>query len=622
MKQKTKKLLELSFSLGFLATTALVATSCNQPKTITPKPTNPMQPGNGSGSETTTPGSGETMQPGSGSGTGTGTTTPDNSEAKNQLKALIDKENDNLGLYADYSVIKSKLVEAYAAAKEINNKANVTVQELSDAKTALETAVNKAETDKMAFNAANSELVTAYGTLKSTVSEKDSKLSSLSDMKYEGLKTYLGNLYKTAEDIIENSLQANGLTKEQVNDANAAITSSVTDLDKKKENVDEYSTFKSFVIDEANFKGNLKYSSKPANTQSLVGFSSDFDNNQDSTKWQYANRIINGLSKEDSSKITSVGWIYSLSTADGEQETTASYDITFTYYGGDTATLYFPYKATKADQVSNMLSLKYKLNNTQEWKTINVADAKVDSIEIATVNLSGLNFGENKISFSTDKDKIAPMIGNIYISINETSKNDVYNNIFGNEKDEQNPNKVTVNFAKGYSIASKAYGVTEATILTKLNGKLDSDDAMSNDYYLIGYLGNRPPYTDNNESNIRYYTFYVNVPKNGMYEISGIYNSGDPDRGLSFSKDRLNNNESNSKAVFRTPKHGEWNQNKLKTFNAQNNKIENQPTKLQLTKGLNKIIVSGQANDKYAPNLGNVTFTFKETAAPENSENV
>ncbi|MDC4183939.1 Vmc-like lipoprotein signal peptide domain-containing protein [Mycoplasma bradburyae] len=603
MKQKTKKLLQLSFSLGFLATTALVATSCNQPKTVTPKPTNPMQPGNGSGSETTTPGTGETMQPGSGSGTGT--TTPDNNEAKNQLKALINEKDAKLAAYNDYSTIKTTLSKAYEVAKMVSDKTDATKDELVNAKTNLGAAIAKAAADKKTFDDQNSNLVTAYIALKDKLSSKDSELAKIEGDTYQPIKTHLDNLYNQASNIISATLQAAEKPKtEDINQLKTNIDTVISKLDEEKANLDKYSSFEMFKISEGTFSGDFKYTNKPAETQKLVGFSSDFDNNQNSTKWQYANRIINGLSKEDSSKITSVGWIYSLSTADGEQKTTASYDITFTYYGGDTATLYFPYKATKADQVSNMLSLKYKLNNTQEWKTINVADAKVDSIEIATVNLSGLNFGENKISFSTDKDKIAPMIGNIYISINETSKNDVYNNIFGNEKDEQNPNKVTVNFAKGYSLASKAYGVTEATILTKLNGKLDSDDAMSNDYYLIGYLGNRPPYTDNNESNIRYYTFYVNVPKDGMYEINGIYNSGDQDRGLSFSKDRLNNNESNSKAVFRTPKHGEWNQNKLKTFNAQNNNVDNQPTKLQLTKGLNKIIVSGQTNDKYAPNLG------------------
>ncbi|MDC4183940.1 Vmc-like lipoprotein signal peptide domain-containing protein, partial [Mycoplasma bradburyae] len=579
MKQKTKKLLQLSFSLGFLATTALVATSCNQPKTVTPKPTNPMQPRNGSGSETTTPGSGETMQPGNGSGTGTGTTTPDNSEAKNQLKALIDKENDNLGLYADYSVIKSKLVEAYAAAKEINNKANVTVQELTDAKTALENAVNKAKTDKTAFNAANSELVTAYGTLKSIVSEKDSK--------------------------------------QQVNDANSAITSSVTELDKKKENVDEYSTFKSFVIDEANFKGNLKYSSKPANTQSLVGFSSDFDNSASGKQWRFAKRMVKNLiQSENNSKYTNVGWIYSLDSQENS-EMQASYDITFKYYGGSNATLYFPYKASKSSDIQtdgtseNKLTLKYKLND-ETFKNIEVSNAKVDSIEVAEINLNNLKFGDNTISFKTEMNKVAPMIGNIYISSTNMSKNAVYDDIFGNEKNDQNSNIITVNLAKGYGLANKGIDVTNgrnSTIITKLTGKLDvSDD--SKDYILLGYLGNSA--SNNNASNVKYYTFYVNANKSGTYNISGIYNTGE-NRQLSFWTDMYNNDKDGTKAKFKTDKFGEWNDKKLKTFNS-SNKIGENPTSLMLKEGLNKIIVSGGDWNTDAPNLGNITFSLNETS--------
>ncbi|MDC4181768.1 Vmc-like lipoprotein signal peptide domain-containing protein [Mycoplasma bradburyae] len=623
MKQKTKKLLQLSFSLGFLATTALVATSCNQPKTVTPKPTNPMQPENGSGTGTT-PGTGETMQPGNGSGSGTGTTTPDNTEAKNQLKALIDKENDNVGLYADYSAIKSKLVEAYTLAKEINNKTNATVQELTDAKTTLETAVNKAETDKMAFNAANSELVTAYGTLKTTVSEKDSKLSSLSGMKYEGLKTYLGNLYKTAEDIIENSLQANGLTKEQVNDANMAIISSITNLDMKKQNVDEYSAFKLFAIENGNFKGNLKYSSTSPENQSIIGFASDFNNDQTNeqtySKWKYAKRVIKNTTSQDSSEKTNVTWIYNLNTqTSGDAERTpATYEFNFEYYGSNTAYLFFPYKAIKNDQKGDNLSLKYKLNNEEQFVTIDVSAAKVDDISIAKVNLSNLNFGMNKITFTTEENKIAPMIGNMYITASEESSNLVYNDIFGNEITTDNPDEITVNFAKGYGLANKGIGVPnhQSTIITKLTGKIVNTDNENKNYYLLGYLGNSVSGGNDSNGSIyeKYYIFYVNAPKEGVYNISGIYNSGEDNRGLTFWKDQYGASGNGNIAKFSTPMTGDWS-NTLKSFNKEQ-KVDSTSGSLHLIKGLNKIIVSGRTWNKEAPNLGNITFTLEESATP------
>ncbi|UTS70537.1 Vmc-like lipoprotein signal peptide domain-containing protein [Mycoplasma bradburyae] len=623
MKQKTKKLLQLSFSLGFLATTALVATSCNDPKTVTPKPSkpNPMQPGNGSGSgtETTTPGTGETMQPGNGSGSGTGTTTPDNSEAKNQLKALIDKENDNLALYADYSMIKSALVAAYTAAKEVNSKSDATKDELTDAKTALEAAVNKAKTDKTDFDSKNTSLVSAYTALKDKLTSKESDLAMITDDKYLPIKNHLTNLYNQASTIISNTLQANPMpVEENLTQLKTNIESVISELNEEKTNIDQYSNFKLFTVDNSNFKGDLKYNKQPSDSQSLVGFSSDFDNSAADNQWRYAKRIIKNITPANESfQHTNVSWIYSLDSQDNAQ-TPGSYDISFKYYGGSTAKLYFPYKASKNSDTqmdgtsNNKLSLKYKLNGG-DFVNIDVSNAKVDSIEVAEVNLDKLNFGENVISFSTEMNKTAPMIGNIYISSSDANKNEILNNIFGNKKDEHNPNKITVNFVEGYALGNKAYGVTSPTILTKLNGKLD-EDTMNKDYYLIGYLGKGASNNNNEDSNIRYYTFYVNAPQAGMYEISGIYNSGDPDRGLSFSKDRLNNTDSNSKVIFTTPKHGEWNQNKLKSFN-------DQSKTLQLTEGLNKIIVSGKENNKDAPNLGNVTFTLKEAVAPAGESN-
>ncbi|MDC4183466.1 Vmc-like lipoprotein signal peptide domain-containing protein [Mycoplasma bradburyae] len=623
MKQKTKKLLQLSFSLGFLATTALVATSCNQPKTVTPKPTNPMQPGNGSGAETTTPGSGETMQPGNGSGSGT--TTPDNSEAKNQLDIVINAKDANLALYSDYSMIKSELTKAYEAAKSVSDKTNASKEELASAKTTLEVAINKAKTDKTDFDSKNTNLVSAYTALKDKLTSKESDLAMITDDKYLPIKNHLDNLYNQVSTIISNTLQADPKpSEENLTQLKTNIESVINKLDEEKDNINQYSNFKLFAIDNNNFKGDLKYNKQPLDSQSLVGFSSDFDNSVPDNQWRYAKRIIKNITPANESfKHTNVSWIYSLDSQDNAQ-TLGSYDITFKYYGGPSAKLYFPYKASKNSDTqmngtsNNKLSLKYKLNGG-DFVNIDVSNAKVDSIDVAEVNLDNLNFGENVISFSTEMNKTAPMIGNIYISSSDADKNGILNDIFGNKKDEHNPNKITVNFVEGYALGNKAYGVSEATILTKLNGKLD-EDVMSKDYYLIGYLGKGASNNNNQDSNIRYYTFYVNAPKAGMYEISGIYNSGE-NRSLSFSKDRLNNTESNSKAVFTTPKHGEWDQNKLKTFNAQNNKVDNQPTKLQLTKGLNKIIVSGKENNNMAPNLGNVTFTFKETVAPTGGGN-
>ncbi|MDC4184473.1 Vmc-like lipoprotein signal peptide domain-containing protein [Mycoplasma bradburyae] len=611
MKQKTKKLLQLSFSLGFLATTALVATSCNQPKTVTPKPTNPMQPGNGSGSgTTTTPGTGETMQPGNGSGSGTGIATSDNTEAKNQLDTVINAKDANLALYSDYSMIKSELTKAYKAAKSVSDKTNASKEELVSAKTTLEAAVNKAKTDKMAFDTANSELVTAYAALKNKIKTKDASLQLVNEDKYILLKNYIGNLYERASAIISDTLQANPKPeKASIDKITSDIDNAITNIEQKKTNIVEYSKFKLFEINNEYFKGNTLYSATSPNDQNLVGFLQDFNNSDQGKQWKYAKRTVAG-DIENSDNITNVKWIYSLDSETGEGKTAASYEITFTYYGGSNATLYFPYKLIKSEEDKTKISLKYKLNDN-EIADANVSDAKVNEINVAKIHLTNLVFGENKIVFSTETNKTAPMIGNIYIAATDETSDDIYNDIFGNEVDNNNPNKITINFVKGYGLAK--YPVKDSqykTNIKKFVGKLDTETENKTSY-LIGYLGSKVSLA--NSDNEKYYIFYLNVPKDGQYEISGIYNSGTDGRGLTFWKgsyDR-NINEDGKVAKFNTSNTGNWD-NTLKKFGKeQSTDMNHTNSYLQLTKGLNKIIVSGKDQNADGPNLGNVTFTLR-----------
>ncbi|MDC4183468.1 hypothetical protein [Mycoplasma bradburyae] len=619
MKQKTKKLLQLSFSLGFLATTALVATSCNQPKTVTPKPTNPMQPGNGS---ETTPGTGETMQPGNGSGTGT--TTSDNTEAKNQLKVLIDSKDTKLAMYDDYSMIKSKLANAYVTAKIVNDKTDATKDELTNAKTTLETAIATAASSKDKFDKDNAPLVALFKTLKDKVANKDSILSTLTEDNY--IKTYITGLYTEATNIITAGLQpATALVANNLETLSNNIETSTSNLDMKKNTLDEYSNYKKILVDSGTFKGDTLYNKTSPDNQSIVAFSSDFDNSNMNYQWRTARRLIHKEDKAKSLEVTSVGWIYNLNSMMGDDKKAASYDLDFNYYSGSSAKLYFPYKAAKTEQASdvqNKLSLKYKLNN-KEAVAVNLDMAKVDGIAVAKIDLTDLNFGKNTISFTTDADKAAPMIGNFYITNADKDSNVVYNDIFGNEYATDNLNKITVNLVKGYGLANKGIGVMDngndaSTDFSKLTGKLN-DQGENKDYYLLGYLGLSNPVNSEHSANEKYYTFYVNAPKAGVYDISGIYNSGS-NVGLTFWVDTFNNNMNNSLAKFKNLMFGRWEEKKLNVFDS-NKKFDNMtPTSLNLKAGLNKIIVSGLTGNQQAPNLVNVTFTLHEQNPSANTE--
>ncbi|MDC4182096.1 hypothetical protein [Mycoplasma bradburyae] len=538
-------------------------------------------------------------------------------KARTELDNLIKTKADKLDAYSDYSVIKNELTSAYNAAELTKNSNSATEQQLNEAKASLQSSINKAEADKTEFDNGHTDIVRAYNELKTTLNNKSAILSSLNDDKYVGIRSYFKTYYDTAEQIITNTLQYDGLTKNTIDQAKNKIVELTDNLDSKKSNIDQYSTFKMFRVNNTNFKGSLKYSATPADSQKLVTFSSDFDNDNNSYQWRYANRLIDSETKERSIQITNVSWIYSLDTQDGMNMTTASYDLDFEYYGGNTATLYFPYKAAKADQVSGSnLSLKYKLNENNPVN-VDLTGVAVNDIKVATINLTGLKFGMNKISFTTEANKKAPMIGNFYISTTNDTVDAVYNDIFGNEVSADNPDKITVNFLKGYGLANKGYGVVvrntpNNTFIKKMNFKLDSDTLGNNvptkEYYIIGYLGG----TDGssgvvNGSNVKYYTFYLNAPKDGMYEIGGVFNSGGS-RGLSFWKGSYNASGNGNKAKFQNLNSGDWN-SKLKSFN-KNQKATNESASLQLTKGLNKIIVSGSDSNSPAPNLGNVSFTL------------
>ncbi|MDC4183943.1 Vmc-like lipoprotein signal peptide domain-containing protein [Mycoplasma bradburyae] len=602
MKQKTKKLLQLSFSLGFLATTALVATSCNQPKTVKPKPTDPSKP---TGSKN--PSTGNPEQP-SNPMEPVKPTEPakpvDTTEAKNKLKEVISTKTEKLGMYADYSVIKGELQNAYAAAELVSEKQNATEQELTDAKNKLDAAITKAETDKTAFDNNHADIVTAYTELKTIVLNKNQALSSLNEDKYNGLKSIIETYYTTGQDIINNGLQAEELNKQKIDDTKNSINGVITDINTKKTNVDEYFNAKKFPILESNFKGMFAKTQTNANDNNkyIVGFSQPITNNT----WKYAKRKIAGVNDANEvAKITDVAWIYDLSP---QGMNASKYQFDFTYFGGKTATLWFPYKSYKTDQNSSNLALQYKINDKAEQNIEAITDATVADIKVAQIPLSELVFGSNTISFSVPNGKENPMIGNMYITLSdsEENKNKVYNSIFGSEKDSTNQNAITVNFAKGYGLAKFPVKNPEyQTNITKLSGTLN-DQGEAKTFYLIGYLGSKVSLDTSDDE--KYYVFYVNVEKEGLYEISGLFSSGE-NRRLSFWRDSYNNNM--YKAKFKDlNSYNDW--NKLKSF-GKNDKLDEQtPTSLQLKKGLNKIIVSGDiTSSKHdAPNLGNVTFTL------------
>ncbi|MDC4183817.1 hypothetical protein [Mycoplasma bradburyae] len=515
-------------------------------------------------------------------------------KARTELDAKLNSKETNVSAYNDYSVIKTELEAAYNSAEMIKNNNEATVDQLEQAKNSLEQAIIKAQNDKINFDSSHMGLVSAYNGLKTVLESKESNLSSLNDPKYAGLKSVLENKYAVADGIITNTLQASDLTEEKIDNANNEINNITTDLRLKKDNVDEYWNAKKFPISDSNFVGNFAKSATNTGNQFSTAFNSNvsFTNN-----WKIAKKRIEHFTDAQNNAATDVAWIYDLTP---NNSSVATYDIIFDYYGGNSAVLYFPYKRRSTN---DNLGLMYKLNNGVNIDiTSHVSEASINDIKVAEIHIEGLVFGRNKISLFTPESKNNPIIGSMYISLpnSEDGKNKAIDSMFGNERNDSNSNIITVNFLKGYGLSNKT-----KMLITKKNGKLDNS-ANSDNYYLVGWLGGKEGNNSTESEKVRYYTFYINALQDGNYKLRGIYNTT-VNRALLFSIDTFNNNQ--NKIKFINLNSGN-NGNNLKTFN-ESNKEGSSPDNLQLKKGLNKIIVSGDENGSEGPNLGNVTFTLQ-----------
>ncbi|AAP56779.1 VlhA.1.07 variable lipoprotein family protein [Mycoplasmoides gallisepticum str. R(low)] len=267
-----------------------------------------------------------------------------------------------------------------------------------------------------------------------------------------------------------------------------------------------------------------------------------------------------------------------------------------------------------------------------ETTTMNEAPT-VDSINVAKITLTDLKLGQNTIEFSVptgDSTKVAPMIGNMYLSSNPNNFDKVYNDIFGNSVAENNA--VTVDLLKGYGLAASYREYIRAfTYLNKETQVSENATMKSPTVYLIGLIGGNEPRTDADSvpKNIttpketgdkRTFIIYVNAPEAGNYSISGSYLTKD-NRDLRFSTSDNNAVEINLKGK------GDW--NTLATFDTANNtNITNGTTgntgmqtankTFSLNKGLNKVIIRG-TNNKDTPYIGNLVFTLSTSMPASNS---
>ncbi|MFN3044934.1 hypothetical protein ACK3C2_03850 [Mycoplasmoides gallisepticum] len=258
----------------------------------------------------------------------------------------------------------------------------------------------------------------------------------------------------------------------------------------------------------------------------------------------------------------------------------------------------------------------------------------VDSINVAKITLTDLNLGQNTIEFSVptgDSTKVAPMIGNMYLSSNPNNFDKVYNDIFGNSVAENNA--VTVDLLKGYGLAASYREYIRAfTYLNKETQVSENATMKSPTVYLIGLIGGSGTRSDaatvpqtvmtpNVNGDKRTFIIYVNAPEAGNYSISGSYLTKD-NRDLRFST-------SDNNAVAINLK-GKNNWTTLATFDTANNTnimngtagaqaaMQTANKTIRLMKGLNKVIIGG-TNNNDTPYIGNLVFTLSTSMPASNS---
>ncbi len=500
----------------------------------------------------------------------------------------------------------------------------------------------------------------------------------MSDANYTAIKDNLTTYYGKAKNILTATLYpASGeIPKvDAVKVVNNFITNANNNIEQWKNNANILSdSFLKKTLDKQQLTSNAELQ-QPAN-YSFVGYSKDITGH----KYNFAKRIVwkpkmgSGSTYEpleNQGDLTEVSWIYSLA---GNE---TKYSFTFANYGTTTGYLYFPYKSVKS---SDNVALQYKLNgaspisidfnnsaispsqesasdadgsemattaddsspksqvkaekasSTSDVSTSAVNSApSVDQIKVAKIILSELKFGQNTIEFSvpTGQDKVAPMIGNMYISSTDKNDNLVYNDIFSNTLDKQDePTSVTVNLLKGYSLAAD-----HSTYFYQFSSSNRMNE--SNPTYLVGYIGGRGNRNNLNSSvtadnkvaspsvqtSSRTLTIYVNAPKDGQYYIEGSYLTSN-NRNLKFTTTATANN-----SITYTVK-GKNNWNTLGTFNTANNDdIEtsgssssgqtNESKTIKLNKGLNKVVITSvmmKGENPGAPYIGNLTFTLMSPA--------
>ncbi|SYV94478.1 lipoprotein and hemagglutinin (VlhA) family protein, partial [Mycoplasmoides gallisepticum] len=225
---------------------------------------------------------------------------PNNSQtqlqtARMELTDLINAKAMTLASLQDYAKIEASLSSAYSEAETVNNNLNATLEQLNMAKTNLESAINQANTDKTTFDNEHPNLVEAYKTLKTTLSQRATNLEGLASTAYNQIRNNLVDLYNKASSLITKTLDPlNGgtlLDSNEITTANKNINNTLSTINEQKTNANALAnSFIKEVIqnNKQSFVGMFTNTNVQPSNYSFVAFSADVT----PVNYKYARRTV------------------------------------------------------------------------------------------------------------------------------------------------------------------------------------------------------------------------------------------------------------------------------------------------------------------------------------------
>ncbi|MDC4182867.1 hypothetical protein [Mycoplasma bradburyae] len=394
------------------------------------------------------------------------------SNPKMELDNLIKNKATELAKYTLYYVIKASLEAAYTKAEGINSNNASTQEQIIQANNELKRAISQATTSKDDFDTQKHDLITAFNELKA-VNDNTSISSIKADGKYAFVKQNFEQKLNKANELLSGGYQRQGLDVGMINDAKNNLNAIVTNFSNYGAEIDEFSAGKAFAID-PNKITSTKTTTNEAEPTSGTSKTNNIYSADISIDWKYATRRIKNGNTWETAQDSK--WVYNLLSENDK------YEFMFNNYSSSQLKLIFPYKLLRNSE-KNGTKLVIKLNDQIVSGNIDIRKSNI--LSLAQIDLTNVPFGQNKLTFTTENSKKAPLISNIYLLSNKDNIDSLIYKINGQTK-EGDEIKIDLFKAFGGSTSLDSYFEKKADMSGITHNILYKVGKGTNSRYSIG----------------------------------------------------------------------------------------------------------------------------------------